>query len=307
MPLPIWLDCDPGHDDVIALFAAAHHADLRGVSAVSGNAALEYTLRNALLACQIAGASAPVHAGAAKPLLRAARHAAHIHGEDGLGGPELPALTREASKTPAVRALLAEAEATENLHLVATGPLTNVALALLLEPDLASRLSAVSVMGGATTVGNITAAAEFNIWADPEAARTVFESGARIVLADLDLTHQFMFGRERAREIRELGTTTARFTADLLDYFIEAYENTYGDAVGPLHDPCSVLAVTHPQLFEREERHVAVEVSGDLTRGMTVVDRRTGQMPLPPNTELLTRIDDEGAYRALREALKELP
>ncbi len=292
---------------MLALFVAAHASQLIGVSAVSGNAALEYTVRNALLACQLAEVDVPVHAGAAKPLTRPARHAAHIHGADGLGGPKLPELRRQADAEPAVRALLAAAEKHDDLHLVAVGPLTNVALALSLEPDLAQRLASISLMGGATTVGNITPAAEFNVWADPEAAAIVFGSGAHIVMADLDLTHQFLIDRRRVGEVRELGGTVARFAADLLEFFINAYEETYGEAVGPLHDPCSVLAVTHPHLFDSEQRHVAVEQYGELTRGMTVVDRRSGGMPQAPNTRVLTRIDDEGAYTALLEALGALP
>ncbi len=292
---------------MLAIFVAAHASELIGVSAVSGNAALEHTVRNALLACQLANVNVPVHAGAARPITRPARHAAHIHGADGLGGPELPELRREADKKPAVRALLDAAEAHDDLNLVAVGPLTNVGLALALEPALATRLKCISIMGGATTVGNITATAEFNIWADPEAAAVVFASGADLVLADLDLTHQFLIDRPRVDEVRALGGTVARFAADLLEFFVNAYEVTYGEAVGPLHDPCSVLAVTHPHLFEWAPRHVAVEQYGELTRGMTVVDGRSGSMPAPPNTRVLTRIDAAGAYGALLEALGSLP
>lgn len=292
---------------MLALFVAAHTAELVGVSAVSGNAALEYTLRNALVACQLAGVNAPVHAGASKPITRPARHAAHIHGEDGLGGPQLPELRRQADTKPAVRALLDAAEARDDLHLVAVGPLTNVGLALALEPDLATRLKSISLMGGATTVGNVTATAEFNIWADPEAAAIVFGSGAEVIMAGLDVTHQFLIDRQRVAEVRALGTTVARFAADLLGFFVDAYERSYGEAIGPLHDPCSVLAVTHPHLFEHEHRHVAVEQYGELTRGMTVVDRRSGAMPLAPNTKVLTAINDAGAYAVLLEALGALP
>ncbi len=292
---------------MLAIFVAAHASELVGVSAVSGNAALKYTLRNALLACQLAQVSAPVHAGAARPLTRPARHAAHIHGADGLGGPALPELRRQADAEPAVRALLKAAEQREDLNLVAVGPLTNVALALALEPGLATRLKSISIMGGATTVGNVTATAEFNIWADPEAAAMVFESGANIIMAGLDLTHQFLIGRPQVEEVRALGGTVARFAADLLSFFIDAYEESYGDAAGPLHDPCSVLAVTHPHLFEAERRHVAVEQYGELTRGMTVVDGRSGSMPKPPNTQVLTRINASAAYGVLLEALGGLP
>lgn len=126
-------------------------------------------------------------------------------------------------------------------------------------------------------------------------------------MAGLDVTHQFLIDRRRVAEVRALGTTVARFAADLLEFFVNAYERTYGEAIGPLHDPCSVLAVTHPHLFEHEQRHVAVEQYGELTRGMTVVDRRSGGMPLAPNTKVLTAINDAGAYAVLLEALGALP
>lgn len=301
---PIWLDCDPGHDDVIAIFLAAQRADLVGISVVSGNVSLELTKRNGLVACEVAGIPAPVHAGAAKPLMRAPQHAEYIHGKTGLGGPELPHVTRKADELPAVQAILRAAEAHDDLWLVAVGPLTNVALALLLEPGLVKRLKGISVMGGAYGPGNVTATAEFNVWADPEAARVVFESGANLVLAGLDLTCQFMMERRRIAQIRALGTRTAVFAADLLDHFATAFGRAYDvPPQGPLHDPCAVLAVTDPHLFASERRHVAVECAGKLTRGMTVVDRRTGGRVAAPNTTVLTRIDDEAAFQILMDAL----
>ncbi len=304
MPVPIWLDCDPGHDDVIAIFLAAQRSNLIGISVVSGNAPLAFTERNGLTACQVAGLTVPVHRGAAKPLVRPAQHAEYIHGESGLDGPAIPLLTHKADKVPAVRALLAAAEKHAGLWIVAVGPLTNVALALLLEPTLAQRLAGISVMGGAWGPGNVTAAAEFNVWADPEAAQLVVDAGANLVLAGLDLTHQFVMDRSRIAQIRALGTTTALFSADLLDYFAAAYARSYGGpAHGPLHDPCSVMAVTDPHLFESEPRHVAVECAGGLTRGMTVIDRRTGPRVLPPNATVLTKIDHEAAFQVLMDAL----
>lgn len=302
--VPIWLDCDPGHDDAIAIFLAAQRAQLVGVSVVSGNAPLTLTHRNGLVACQVAGVHAPLHVGAAKPLTRPAEHAEYIHGKSGLDGPALPELTLEADPLPAVAAILRAAQQYDDLWLVAVGPLTNVALALLLEPALAQRLKGISVMGGAYGPGNVTAAAEFNIWADPEAAEIVFASGANVILAGLDLTHQFMMDRRRIAQIRALGTHTAEFTADLLEHFVSAYAESYGGvALGPLHDPCSVLAVTDPQLFTSERRHVAVECAGTLTRGMTVVDRRVGKRVATPNTTVLTGIDDAGAFQILMDAL----
>ncbi len=308
MSVPIWLDCDPGHDDVLAIFLAARRAELVGISVVSGNAPLALTERNALVACEVADLEVPVYVGAARPLLRPAEHAAHIHGASGLDGPELPQVTRVASGVPAVRALLDAAEARDDLWLVATGPLTNVALALAIEPGLAQRLRGISLMGGASGPGNTTAVAEFNIWADPDAAQMVFASGAKLIMAGLDLTHQFIIDRPRIERLRALGGRAAVFSAELLDFFAQAYQRSFaGEPGGPLHDPCSVLAVTDPELFGSEERHVVVEVSGDHTRGMTVVDRRTGNRSQPANTTLLTTIDDVAAFELLTDALQELP
>ena len=269
------LDCDPGHDDVFAILVALERADLVAVTAVSGNAPLAASVRNALITLQLAGADVPVHVGAERPLVRAARHDSYIHGESGLDGPVLPALTREASDVSAVEAILAAAAARDDLWLVATGPLTNVALALRQDPSLAKRLAGISVMGGTYGAGNVTAAAEFNIWADPEAAAEVFSSGARLVMSGLDLT-----------------------------YFAEVYARSFGgEPEGPLHDPCAVLAVTDPHLFTTADYHVAVETHGEVTRGATVVDRRTGTRSGTPNTTVLETIDDGAAFAVLLEAL----
>jgi inosine-uridine nucleoside N-ribohydrolase len=298
------LDCDPGHDDVFAILVALERADLVAVTAVSGNAPLAASVRNALITLQLAGADVPVHVGAERPLVREARHASYIHGESGLDGPVLPALTREASDVPAVEAILAAAAARDDLWLVATGPLTNVALALRQDPSLAKRLAGISVMGGTYGAGNVTAAAEFNIWADPEAAAEVFSSGARLVMSGLDLTHQFMITRQRIAEVRALANPLAAFGADLLTYFAEAYARSFGgEPEGPLHDPCAVLAVTDPHLFTTADYHVAVETHGEVTRGATVVDRRTGRRSGTPNTTVLETIDDGAAFAVLLEAL----
>lgn len=304
MPVPILLDCDPGHDDALAIFVAARRSELVAVTAVSGNAPLTSTLRNALLTMQIAGLTVPVHAGADRPLVRAPQHAAFIHGESGLDGPSLPPLQTEASPTPAVRAILDAAEQRDDLWLVATGPLTNVALALRQEPDLARRLRGISLMGGSFGVGNVTAAAEFNIWADPEAAAIVFGSGARVIMAGLDVTHRFRIGETRIARIRALRTAAATFSADLLTYYGQAYQRVFGGAIdGPLHDPCAVLAVTDPEMFAWEDRHVAIELTGTHTRGMTVVDRRGGGRGESANASVLTDIDDAAAFDAVLDAL----
>lgn len=298
------LDCDPGHDDALAILLAGATTELVGITTVSGNAPLDRTLANALVVTQIAGLEVPVHAGASRPLVAEPRHAAFIHGESGLDGPQLPPLRRRPAAGSAVRFLLETAEARDDLWLVATGPLTNVALALREEPSLAGRLRGISLMGGSYGPGNVTASAEFNILADPEAAAVVFGSGAQLTMAGLDLTHRFRMPRARADAIRALGTPSATFAADLLDAYGAAYARAFGPDVGvPLHDPCAVLALTHPDLFTSERRHVAVELTGTLTRGMTVVDRRDGGRGEPPNTTVLTDLDDDRAFDVLRRAL----
>lgn len=302
---PLWLDCDPGHDDAFAIITALHRADLVGVSVVSGNAPVHLCERNALVTLQLAGAeSVPVHRGADRPLVREPRYAAHIHGESGLDGPALPPLTLTARPEPAVDAIIAASHRVQGLWLVAVGPLTNVALALRQDPGLAQRVAGISVMGGSWGPGNITPVAEFNVWADPDAAAQVLASGANIVMAGLDLTHQFMIDGPRRQAVRELGTTLATFGADLLDFFSDAYARAFGvHADGPLHDPCAVLAVTDPHLFTTSRRHVEVETGSDLTRGMTVVDRRAGRQRTDHNVTVLETIDDEAAFTLLLAAL----
>jgi inosine-uridine nucleoside N-ribohydrolase len=300
----VLLDCDPGHDDALAILLAGATTELVGVSAVSGNAPLEKTLRNALAVTELAGLDVPVHAGATRPLVAAPRHAAFIHGESGLDGPTLPPLRRRPADGTAVRFLLESAEARDDLWLIATGPLTNVALALREEPGLAQRLRGISLMGGSYGPGNVTPTAEFNILADPEAAAVVFGSGARLVMAGLDLTHRFRMNPARVASVRALGNRVATFAAELLDAYGAAYARNFGPEVGvPLHDPCAVLALTHPALFASEERHVEVELAGTLTRGMTVVDRRGGGRGGVPNATVLTDLDDARAFEALRAAL----
>ncbi len=300
----VLLDCDPGHDDALAILLAGATTELVGITAVSGNAPLERTLHNALIVTQIAGLDVPVVAGADRPLVAEPRHAAFIHGESGLDGPELPPLTREPAGGSAVRFLLEAASARDDLWLVATGPLTNVALALREDPSLAGRLRGISLMGGSYGPGNVTAAAEYNIFADPEAAAIVFDSGARLVMAGLDLTHRFRIDAERQAALRALPGAAARFAAELMTAYGDAYARSFGPDVGvPLHDPCAVLAVTHPELFEVELRHVAVELTGTHTRGMTVVDRRPGERGAEPNVEVLTDLDHATAFATLAAAL----
>lgn len=301
----IILDCDPGHDDAIALLLAAQHCEVLGVTAVSGNVPLELTTHNALITAQILGLDVPVHAGAKRPLVATARHAEFIHGETGLGGPELPELKGEVSSRNAVQFIIDTVRAEESLWLVATGPLTNVALALRSAPDLAERLAGISLMGGSASFGNVTPVAEFNILADPEAAEVVLGCGAPIIMCGLNVTHQFMISEENIAEIRSIGSAAATFTADMLNFYAHAYaEKFYGRVEGPLHDPCAVLAVSHPELLELEPRHVGVETRGQRTLGMTVVDERNVKEMGASNVQVAYTIDREKALAVLLDAIR---
>ena len=283
------VDCDPGHDDAVALVVAAHFAEIVGVTTVGGNAPLADVTDNALLTCQLFGIEAEVHPGAVRPLVAPPRHAPEVHGVSGFAGPDLPAVEREAAATHAVEFLIETIRAEEGLWLVPIGPMTNVALAFRQAPDVIDRLAGVSFMGGSAGPGNRTPAAEFNVLVDPEAAAAVLGSGVRLHMAGLDLTHQFPVDDALADDVRATGGPGAAFLADLFVGYLDRAERLTGFRRGGLHDPCAVLAVTHPEVIGSELRRVDVELDGSLTRGMTVVDLR----PAPVGGRA-ARPDDEG-------------
>lgn len=299
----VWIDCDPGHDDAFALLLAARTCRVVGISSVSGNVGLASTTRNARIVRELAGLEVPLHAGAAGPLVGTPLHAPDVHGVSGLDGPLLPTPSEPVAALPAAQAIVDATRRDPGLWLVATGPLTNVALALRLDPELPERIAGISLMGGSRTFGNTTPAAEFNILADPEAADVVMRCGARIVMAGLDLTHQFRLGREHAASLAEIPGEIGRFTSELLGFFLERYEHRSGLPSAPMHDPCSVLALTDPELFERSALRVVVELRGEHTRGMTLCDQRDMRPREDANVDVLTRIDAEGAWSRLYSAL----
>jgi inosine-uridine nucleoside N-ribohydrolase len=299
------LDCDPGHDDALAIAVAGRTTELLGITTVAGNVPLPLTTRNALAVTQVLGLDVSVHAGSPRPIVAEGRTAEFIHGDSGLDGPPLPELTRAVASHDAVRFIVDTVRARPGeVWLVATGPLTNVALALRSAPDLAEHLAGISFMGGGLAFGNVTPAAEFNILVDPEAAHVVVGSGVRLLMAGLDVTHGWTIGRDATDRIRSEGGEAAGFCAALLDYYGEAYARAFsGEAEGPLHDPCAVLALTHPDLFERERHHVEIELTGTHTRGMTLADRRGVHKAAPANVEVLMRIDAPAATDLLVETL----
>ncbi|WP_420440989.1 nucleoside hydrolase [Candidatus Poriferisodalis sp.] len=299
----IIFDCDPGHDDAVAILLAAQHCEVLAITTVSGNAPLALTTQNALLMCELAELDIPVHAGADRPLLVRAAHAPRAHGATGLDGPPRPEVHRSEASNDAVGCIIETVRGHDDVWLVPVGPLTNVALAFRQAPDIVERIAGVSLMGGAVGPGNVTPTAEFNIWADPHAAQIVFTAGAPVVrMAGLNLTRQLCVGATESAALRAHGGTVPAFVAELFDFYLAGYRRRTGVAAAPMHDPCAVLAVTRPDLFAFTARHVDVETDGTLTRGMTVADERPGT-DASPNCEVAVRIDASPALELIVEAV----
>ena len=302
-PEPILLDCDPGHDDAIALLLAlaSPELELRGVTTVAGNQTLEKTTANAIRVLDFAGRDdIPVARGADRPFLRDPFVAAYVHGDTGLDGPDLPPPQREPIAQHAVDFL---AEHVAGTTLVPIGPLTNIALLLTKHPD--ARPERIVLMGGAIGLGNVTPAAEFNIWADPEAAARVFASGIEITMIGLDVTHRALLMTEDAERLRASGRT-GRMVAELYDFFHRFHADTYGFGGSPIHDAVAVACVFRPDLVKTKRCEVAIETASELTRGRTVVDlwNRTGEAT--PNAEVGTGIDGRAFVELLLERLPTL-
>lgn len=295
------VDCDPGHDDAIALALAHRHADVLGVTTVSGNAPLADTTANALMVTALLDAPVAVYAGAAKPLAGPAVHATAVHGETGLGGVRRVAHERVAASADAVTFLLDAAA--PDVWIVAIGPLTNLALAIERDPGWSQRVAGIAIMGGSAGAGNATPAAEFNIFADPEAAAKVFASGAKLTMCGLNLTHQLQTTDATVARLQTVATPLASLAAQAFTHLHDRMEQFVGDRSAALHDPCAVLAVTHPHLLVTAPRRVDVETTGRLTRGMTVVDQRAGRRRLSPNVDVAYQIDADAAMALVLEAL----
>ena len=299
------VDCDPGHDDALALVLADAYANVLGITSVSGNAPLDDTTRNALGIAALLGSSADVYAGEARPLVGEPRHAGGVHGTGGLGRVALPKHDRAISMLHAVDYLIEATRKHSNVWLVHLGPLTNIARAMQRDPELVERIEGISLMGGSTDIGNVTAVAEFNSWADPEAAKIVMDSGAPIRMCGLNVTRQWLSDDTVAARLEEGELVKARVGAAILDDIHDRMEALGRGRQSALHDPCAVLAVTHPALFQFEPRHVTVETKGAYTRGMTVVDQRTTPGVPEGNVEVGYRIDSTSALELLFSAFEE--
>ena len=300
------IDCDPGVDDAMAFIAAARWADLVGITTVAGNVPLVHTTANACRLRSLLGLDVEIHSGADGPLVGVQEFATHVHGETGLGDVVLPESDRGADSDDAVGYLVETTRSEEGLHLVPIGPLTNVALALRADPGLADRVASITLMGGsALGVGNVSAAAEFNVFADPEAADEVFRSGARLTMIGLNLTHQVRMGAVHAAQCRTVGSPVGDAMAGLLEFYTKFHLAEEEVSDGPVHDPCAVLAVTHPELFTLEDRSVQVELAGSHTRGMTLVDERGPRASAAANCRVAYGVDADAVIALVMQAVRE--
>jgi purine nucleosidase/pyrimidine-specific ribonucleoside hydrolase len=299
MTVPILLDCDPGHDDAIALLLAlgSDELELRGVTTVAGNQTLEKTTANAIRVLELAGrAEIPVAAGARRPLVREPRVAADVHGETGLDGPDLPPAQREPSPKHAIDFL---AERVAGATLVATGPLTNVALLLARHPE--AKPERIVLMGGAIAEGNVTPAAEFNIWADPEAAQRVFTSGLDVTMVGLDVTHRALVRPEQLREAGRIG----QVVAELLEFYGGFHHAVYGWDGSPIHDAVAMAHAFKPGIVETVHVGVKVDCGDELGRGRTNCDLR-GRVGWEPNAHVGVGIDADAFISLLVERISSL-
>jgi len=271
----VLIDCDPGIDDAIALVTAAEYTEILGITTVAGNVSLESTTRNALALCDLLGLDVPVHAGAAHSLRGQVVTAEEVHGDAGLGTLTLPTPKNDIASDNAATYIIESVAHHKKLHLVALGPLTNIAEAIAREPNIVNQITDLTIMGGsAHGIGNVTAAAEFNIFADPEAASIVFSSGVRLNMIGLNLTHQVQMGLSESKRLTRHNSVISRTVAELLLSYQSLIHSGNLAKTVPMHDPCAILAVSHPEFFTLSDRNVNVETAGSYTRGLTLVDER---------------------------------
>ncbi len=317
--IPVIMDCDPGHDDAIALVLAQARPeiDIRGVCTIAGNQTIDKTTLNARKILSFLGNDVPVSRGCAKPLFRELITAASVHGESGLDGPALPDPRWPESDLSAFELMVKILEESDvPVTMVPTGALTNLALLLLTRPDLKAKIGRISLMGGSAVGGNWTPSAEFNILVDPEAAQIVFSSGLPITMSGLDVTHKAIVTADDIESFRAIGKPSAVMVAELLDFFKKFHEEYFAGFGGsPLHDPCAVAWLVAPEIFTSRKARVDVECAGRYTTGATVVSfaqgvshtGAAGRVPLDEaNVDVLFDVDREAFVALLRDALEVL-
>lgn len=299
------MDCDPGHDDAISIIIGASkrsELNILGITTVAGNVEVDKNTRNALQVCEMINLDAPVVEGAVRPLVRESEVAPEIHGETGLDGPVLPAPVKKKLQGHAVDFIIEEVKkSTEKVTLVPTGPLTNIALALIKDPSIKDNIDEIVLMGGGT-FGNWTPAAEFNIYVDAEAAKVVYESGVPVTMFGLDVTHQVIADEAVISRVAQIDNDIAGFVKELLIFFAETYKNHFGFSGGPIHDACTTMYLIDPEMFTFEDVNVTIETKGEATYGMTVVDllKTTGKAE---NVKFATGVDEETFWKIFLDVL----
>jgi pyrimidine-specific ribonucleoside hydrolase len=305
----IIIDCDPGHDDVMALLLALAHQDelnILGVTTVAGNQTLDKVTFNLRRLYTYLGMSTPAASGAAKPIIRDLQLGGDVHGPSGLDGWEFPEPEFQLDSTNAVTFLRDKImEAEGMVTLVPVGPLTNIGLLLSVFPEVKGKIDLISLMGGSVYAGNRTPHAEFNIFVDPEAAKVVFDSGIPIVMSGLEVTHEAAITDDEIQELRDTDGRVSKMCGELL-YFYTRYHSREGYSSYPLHDVCSVLYLIKPELFKWKDLQVEIDVSDGPNRGRTAADNREWMRYENPNTKVLLHIDRDEFIRVLKEAFLKL-
>ena len=302
----IILDCDPGHDDAVAIMLAANSPaiDLLGITVVAGNQTLENTRRNALRVVQWLGVDVPVYAGCGRPMIREKITAGDIHGESGLDGPVFPPLTREPEAEHAVSFIIRTLMASEgDITMVTTGPMTNLAMALRMEPRIAEKIKRIVLMGGAYTNGNVTPAAEFNIVADADAAYVCFTSGCPITMVGLDVTRKALCYPEIVARMGKIGNEASRLFVDLMGHFCRTQKEIFGWEGGPLHDPVTIAYLIDPTVLTVKPMNVQVDVRSVQSYGRTNCDF-FGYLGLPNTADVAIDIDAAKFWDIVEEGLR---
>lgn len=308
----IIIDTDPGQDDAAALmlaFASPDELEILGITTVAGNVPLQWTSRNARIVCELCGRlDVHVYEGASRPMVRPLVTAEHVHGKTGLDGAELPEPVMSVQRKHAVDFIIETLRSNEAgaVTLCTLGPMSNIGLALQRAPDIAPRIREIVMMGGGFSEGgNITPAAEFNIYVDPHAVDVVFRSGIPVTMMPLDVTHQLMTSKARVARIAAIGTRPAKVMVDWLEFFERFDEEKYGSDGGPLHDPTVIAYLLKPDLFTGRHCNVEVELQSELTMGMTVVDwwRVSGRKA---NVQVMRGVDADGFFDLLIESFARL-
>ncbi|AWV45059.1 ribonucleoside hydrolase [Hafnia alvei] len=302
----IILDCDPGHDDAIAIMLAARHPaiDLLGITIVAGNQTLNKTLVNGLNVCQKLDINVPIHAGMPKPIMREQIVADNIHGESGLDGPKFSPLVRKAESKHAIQYIIDTLMNSDgDITLVPVGPLTNIAVAMRMQPAILPKIREIVLMGGAYGTGNFTPSAEFNIYADPEAARVVFTSGVPLVMMGLDLTNQTTCTADVISRMKKVGGPAGELFSDIMSFTLKTQYENYGLAGGPVHDATCIGYLINPDAFKMQDMYVEIDVNNGPCYGRTVCDE-LGVTGKQPNTKVGMTIDTKWFWDLVEECVR---